>query len=269
MNALCFTVEIDDKHFPGICDFMKNLDSSDITYMSNEYDVSTYDDGGHCYRFEFDDVSIQGVSGILAELIKTDYLSKYAETIIETNYYGIDGCDKKILIASILDYSDVYNLSYLIDEFIHDNMHIHLGGFTLFRMKDYLANFEDEIDFAVDEYIEQRRYSDFVKFLKFFVEIQESSFEKINLLVGKKGEYKLLDEKGIPVSDELLDSTYCEIAALDDDDGYIMLNDLISLAPKFITIHCMKSDENEEPIKIIKEIFAGRVDICNNCNMCH
>lgn len=268
MNALCFTVEIDDKHFPNVYQFIKELDDSDIIYMSNEYNVSTYNDGVHCYMFEFDDTSLQYVSPKLAELIKTDYLTKYSDVIIDTNYYGVDNNDKKILISSILDYSDVEGLSYLINEFIHENKHMHLGGFTLFRMKDYLSNFEDEIDFAVDEYIEQRRYCDFVKFLKFFVDIQESSFNKVNLIIGRKGEYRLLDENGTPISDELLDSTYCEIAALDNSEGYVILNDLISLAPKRITIHCKKNYENDETVKIIKEIFSGRVDICCECNMC-
>lgn len=265
---MCFTVEIDDKHFPDVYNFIGELNTSDILYMSNEYDISGYNDGGHCYRFEFDDVSIANVSRILAELIKNDYLSKYADNIIDINYCGVDDVDKNALISSILEYSDIHELNSLIYTFIHENMHIHLGGFVLFRMKDYLSNFEDEIDFAVDEYIEQRRYRDFVKFLKFFVDIQDSSFDEINVLIGSNGNYKLLDNNGIPIDKELLDSTYCEIAALDDDDGYIMLNDLISLAPKHITIHCRKTDEDEEPIKIIKEIFVGRVNICHNCTIC-
>jgi len=268
VNALCFTVEIDDKHFPSVYQFIKDLDDSDIIYMSNEYNVSTYNEGVHCYMFEFDDTSLNSVIPILAELIKTDYLTKYSDTIIDTNYYGVDNNDKKILISSILDYSDIEGLTYLINEFITENRHLHLGGFTLFRMKDFLSNFEDEIDFAVDEYIEQRRYCDFVKFLKFFVDIQESPFNKVNLVIRNKGEFTLLDENGAKISDEFLDSTYCEIAALDNNDGYIILNDLISLAPKHITIHCKKKYENEETVKIIKEIFSGRVDICHNCYMC-
>ncbi len=267
MNALCFTVEIDDKHFPNIYSFISKLNTSEIIYMSNEYDMPTYSDSGCCYRFEFDNSSVNTISYILADLIKSDYLRKYADVIIDTNYYGIDSNDKKVLVSSIVDYSDTDELAYIIKSFIIENMHIHLGGFTLFRMKEYLSNFEDEIEFAVDEYIEQKRYNDFVKFLKFFVDIQASSFKKINIVIDKKGEYILMDENGIPIDKKYLDSSYCEIAALDDDE-YVMLNDIISLAPKFITIHCKKKNENIEPVKMIKEIFAGRVNFCNGCNLC-
>ncbi len=265
---MCFTVEIDKKRFPDVSNFINQLDTADILYMSNEYDV--LDDTGdcHCYRFEFDNDSLTAVSPILAELIKNDYLSTYADNIIDTNYYGVDRSDKKMVISCILKCIDTDEITSLITDFISENMHVHLGGFVLFRMKDYLACFEDEIDFAVDEYIQQRRYQDFVRFLKFFVDIQDPAVDEVNLLVGSSGDYRLLDSDGLPISKELLDSTYCEISALDDDDGYIMLNDLISLAPKHITIHCKFGDKSDEPIKIIKEIFAERVNFCHHCIIC-
>lgn len=265
---MCFTVEIDKKRFPDVSDFIDKLDATDILYMSNEYDFSEDEEEGRCYRFEFDDDSLNSVCPLLAELIKNDYLSRYADSIIDANYYGVDKSDRQNVISSILKCVNTDEITLLINKFIAENMHIHLGGFVLFRLKDYLFGFEDEIDFAVDEYIQQRRYQDFVRFLKFFVDIQESVVDEVNLLVKRSGDYKLLDRNGNPISVDLLDSSYCEISALDDDDGYIMLNDLISLAPKHITIHCGLSTENEEPIKIIKEIFTGRVNFCHHCNIC-
>ncbi len=264
---MCFTVEIDKKQFPDVSGFINQLDNADILYMSNEYDIS--DDIGDCicYRFEFDDGALSTVSPFLAELVKKDYLNAYADNIISANYYGIEGNDKKAVIAELLDGIDTDELTLIINEFLAENMHIHLGGFVLFRMKEYLAEFENEIDFVVDEYIQQKRYRDFVRFLEFFVDNQESAFDAVNLLITGN-DYLLLDGDGNPISEELLDSTYCEISALEDDDGYIMLNDLISLAPKHITIHCKFSDINEDPVKIIREIFTGRVNFCHHCSIC-
>ena len=268
VNALCFTVEIDRKRFPDVSDFTVALDKFDVLYMSNEYDLSEDENDGICYRFEFDDNSLDTVSFLLTELVKNDFLCQYADSIIDTNYCNIDKNDKDIVISDILRCADSHKISVLIRDFINENMHIHLGGFVLFRMKEYLSDFEDEIDFAIDEYMQQKRYQDFINFLKFFIDIQEPTVDKINLVIEKNGDYRLLDADGVPISKDILDSTYCEISTLEEDDGYIMLNDLISLAPKSITVHCGYSGENYDTIKIINEIFDGRVDVCHHCKIC-
>lgn len=236
--------------------------------MSNEYDLSDDENNGQCYRFEFDNNSADEVSSLLAELLKNDFLSQYADNIIDTNYCNVSKDDKALIISDILRCVDSYKLSELIRDFINDNMHIHLGGFALFRMKEYLSDFEDEIDFAIDEYMQQKRYRDFINFLKFFIDIQEPAVDKINLVIEKNGDYRILDGEGVPISEEILDSTYCEISTLDEDDGYIMLNDLISLAPKSITVHCGHSIEEYDTLKIINEIFEGRVEVCHHCKIC-
>lgn len=268
MNALCFTVEIDRKRFPDISDFTAKLDKSDVLYMSNEYDLSVNEEYGLYYRFEFDDNSVDKVCSFLAELIKNNYLSEYAEYIIDANYCNVGKEDKTCVISDILRCVDCYKLSVLIRDFVKENKHIHLGGFALFRMKEYLSDFEDEIDFAVDEYMQQKRYREFINFLKFFIDIQEPAVDKVNLVIEKNGDYRILDADGIPVSKDILDSTYCEISTLDEDEGYVMLNDLISLAPKTITVHCGYSSEEYDTIKIINEIFDGRVEVCHHCKIC-
>jgi len=268
VDALCFTVEIDKRQFPDAADFINRLEENNVLYMSNELNIANHEKDCVCYRFEFDDYSLRCVSKVLADIVKFNHLYSFANSIIESNYTGIGENGKKSIISSVLKFADIEEIISLIYDFIFINKHIHLGGFVLFRMKDFLKSFEDEIDFAVDEFIEQQRYRDFVRFLKFFVDIQDCSFEKINLLIHKNGNYLLLDDKGVPISKELLDSTHCEISALENCDSYLVINDLISLAPKNITIHCRIDAETEEPIKIIKEIFSHKVNICHCCSIC-
>lgn len=268
MNALCFTVEIDKKQFPDATDLIDNLQDENIFYISSmpehKFDLSD----NICYQFDYDEHSIEVVSNILAEIIKLNYLNDYADTIIETNYIGIDKLSRKEIIHSVLKYADTNCITSLIKDFIVMNKHIHLGGFVLFRMKNFLDSFDDEIDFAIDEFIEQQRYRDFVKFLKFFVDIQETSFDKINLLIRRNGKHLLLDKNANPISSDLLDHTHCEISTLDNNESYLVINDLISLAPKHITIHCRTDLLNDELVKTIKEIFNDKVDFCHHCNIC-
>ncbi len=265
---MCFTVEIDKKRFPGVSDFIRRLDTEDILYMSNEYDVLSGCKNKMCYRFEFDNTAVQAVSRILSELIKNDYLRAYADNIIDINYCGLDTAERASVVSNILKMSDTEQIALLLESFISNNNHVHMGGFVLFRLKDYLGEFEDEIDFAVDEYIQQKRYRDFVKILRFFVSIQDSVFDSINVVVKNEEKYCLLDNNGNPINKDLLDSTYCELASINEDNSYIMLNDIISLSPKHITIHCRKSDLGRDYIKVIQEIFGSKIKFCHKCNMC-
>ena len=267
MDALCFTVEIDENCFPNIKYFFKELEKNDILYISNEYDCSCDNSDCICYRFEFDDSSVSSVSTLLAEIVKMDYLRIYAGKIIDNNYFEISEENKTEIICEVLRCVNTKTIASRIYEFILENMHIHLGGFVFFRMKDYLTDFEDEIDYAIDEYIRQKKYREFVEFLKFFVEIQDSEFDEINVVVDKYGDYVLKDEKGNKISKELLDSTHCEISIM-EDDNYILLNDLVSLAPKHIVVHCSVENELSGKIQAIKEIFGSKVDICRKCVIC-
>ncbi len=268
MNALCFTVEIDKKQFPDATDLIDSLQDEKIFYVSSmtehKFDLSD----NVCYQFDYDERSIGAVSNVLAEIIKLNYLNNYADAIIESNYIAIDQQYRKEIIHSVLKYADTDHIVSLIKDFITINKHIHLGGFVLFRMKNFLDLFDDEIDFAIDEFIEQQRYRDFVKFLRFFVDIQESTFDEINLLIRRNGKHLLLDKNANPISKDLLDHTHCEISTLENDNSYLVVNDLVSLAPKHITIHCRADLATDDLIKTIKEIFTDKVDFCHHCNIC-
>jgi len=265
---LCFTVEIDEKQFPDATYFISQLSNYKIPYMSNSLSENSSKKQCICYRFESDPASLYYVSNILADIIKHNYLHDYAENIIETNYIGIDRGDRENIISSVLKFTDVDEMTDLLKDFISSNKHIHLGGFVLFRMKNFLHSFEDEIDFSIDEYIEQQRYRDFVKFLNFFVSIQEPSFDEINLILSGNSRYSLLDSKGVPLNKNLLDSTHCEISTLENSNSYLIINDLVTLAPKHITIHSKVNSECEEITTMIKEIFKNRVTVCYDCNLC-
>lgn len=255
---MCFTVEIDKKRFPDVEEFIKQLDCFNVLYMSNEYNVSHNAPDTECYRFEFDDKYRTTVCTLLAELIKTDYLKFYADNIIDINYFGLDKSEKRRLVEDVVKSADIEGVKANVSEFLTKNKHIHLGGFALFRMRKFISEFEDEIDFAIDEYMQKQQYAEFVKFLKFFVNMQEPEYGEVNLVIRGRS-YALLNENGEKIDENLLDSTYCEFADFEDNE-YIMLNDLISLSPFHITVHCSPEDADGESVNIIKEIFGSRVD---------
>ena len=63
---------------------------------------------------------------------------------------------------------------------------------------------EEIIDKVVEEYMVEKEYREFVKLLKYFVDIQESKIEKINIYIHKGGGYELKDGYGNDIFNEFM-----------------------------------------------------------------
>ena len=68
-----------------------------------------------------------------------------------------------------------------------------IDGFVNFRLTDYIKELGDIADKAVEEYIAEREYNEFIKLLRYFVEIQESKLDTINIIPSEEGSYFLID----------------------------------------------------------------------------
>lgn len=62
---------------------------------------------------------------------------------------------------------------------LEENEEINIQGFITFRMKELREDIEEIIDKVVEEYMVEKEYREFVKLLKYFVDIQESKIEKL------------------------------------------------------------------------------------------
>ena len=49
-------------------------------------------------------------------------------------------------------------------------------------MKDYVSELEDTIEQGGGEYLMEREYNEFIKLLRYFVEIQEPKVDTVNVL---------------------------------------------------------------------------------------
>ena len=76
---------------------------------------------------------------------------------------------------------------------LEENEEINIKGFITFRMKELREDIEEIIDKVVEEYMVEKEYKEFVKLLKYFVDIQESKIEKINIYIHEGGGYELKD----------------------------------------------------------------------------
>jgi putative sporulation protein YtxC len=153
-------------------------------------------------------------------------------------------------------------------EYIIENTDIVLEGFLRFRLKELNADLEDIVDRVVEEYLIEREYDEFIKLLKYFVEIQESRIEIVNIVIEDNGTYCMYDSSYNEITDELIQDIAGEVLTGEVSYDDLLVSSLITLAPRYIVIHNLSNVRNKEIIDTIRNVFADRVRICTGCDLC-
>jgi putative sporulation protein YtxC len=176
--------------------------------------------------------------------------------------------------GAILDESSIYcinrknNVIDKIVQCIEENNEINITGFITFRMKDLREDLESIIDKVVEKYMVEKEYSEFIKLLKYFVEIQESKIDEVNIIIDKSGNYQIRDADGKDIMAEFLsdlsESRVSGTANIED----IIISGLITNSPKTVRIHCAENCNNKEILDTIKNVFTDRVIMCQECKLC-
>lgn len=172
--------------------------------------------------------------------------------------------DEKMIFCISKINSIIENIKTCLEE----NEEINIKGFITFRMKELREDIEEIIDKVVEEYMVEKEYKEFVKLLKYFVDIQESKIEKINIYIHEGGGYELKDGYGNDIFNEFMkELSECKIdteAKIED----IIISGLITNAPKQVIIHHKENCLNAEFIETIVNVFGDRVFYCTGCTNC-
>lgn len=150
---------------------------------------------------------------------------------------------------------------------IEENDEININGFITFRMRELREDIEFIIDKVVEKYMVEKEYSEFIKLLKYFVEIQDSKLELVNIIIDSNGKYLIRDKDGNDMLREFLNELSGE-KITDNNLEDLIISGLITNAPKSIYIHGVENCTNKEIIDTINNVFTDRVNICKECDLC-
>lgn len=143
-----------------------------------------------------------------------------------------------------------------------------IDGFVKFRLNEYMKELYDIVEKAIEEYITEKEYNEFIKLLRYFVEIQEPKIDIIHILTAKDGGYILMDSEKNIINCEYYDDIKPELIDSEINQDDILISNLITIAPKKIYIHNVEGFTNKELIKTIRNVFFDRTEICKNCDIC-
>jgi putative sporulation protein YtxC len=224
------------------------------------------------------------IANILYKIVAREFCKKEMDNFLTETYFFLR-CDelkqvkpkiKEALICegAITGPSMVYyanRKNSIIDKItkcLEENNELNIRGFLTFRTKELKGDLECIVDKAVEEYMVEKEYNEFIKLLKYFVEVQESKVDEVNILIEKSGNYKLRDEEG----NDLLGNMIMELPRVKFDSKEnqeeLIISTMITSAPKKVIIHCAEYCKNKELIQTISNVFVNRVYYCDKCAEC-
>ncbi|WP_195571990.1 putative sporulation protein YtxC [Paenibacillus sp. 1001270B_150601_E10] len=158
-------------------------------------------------------------------------------------------------------------LSRALNKYLEEHTSLHLEGFIRFRLDNYLSELREVVDYAVDEYVLERQYQEFIGLLKYFVFIQDTKIPLAHLLHKGGHEFFLLNEKWEPLEpSHVVEGMIVEMIDCDMEMEDMIVSTLINVSPGHIVIHTREKDS--QVIKTIQQIFDTRVQVCDFCSSC-
>ncbi|HOM03726.1 MAG TPA: putative sporulation protein YtxC [Acetivibrio sp.] len=241
-------------------------------------DDAPSDMNSHLYR-----ELVFNVSNALASFIIDKYEEKLIYRIINSNYCYFTQVERKEiqrLALAIIKNEDRNLLNSFFQirrkniiikrllEYFETSNSVILDGFVNFRLKDYMKDLEEIVEKAVDDFLMEREYREFIMLLRYFVDRQEPKFNVVHIIVSYDNKYVLLDENKHEITNDCLQEFMNDIPEGEVNYDDLLVSSLITMAPRKLVIHGAKSFRNKELLETIKNVFWGKVVICSECELC-
>ncbi len=208
----------------------------------------------------------------LARLIFNQLSPLWLKKILHLNYNCFDPIESnEILTYATGMLSDCPRTVYhsvhrALTSYLIFNDNLNLEGFVRFRTKDYWDFLCETVDSAVDAYLINREYQEFIRLLRYFVELQEPKVDMVNVILGDDDNFKILDGWGNLIETDYLEGIILEIGHNELDFEDLLISALISIAPATIVVHACHSCRAQQTILSI--FGEKRVLICDDCIIC-
>lgn len=151
---------------------------------------------------------------------------------------------------------------------LKDGNDLNLDGFMRFRFHDYMQELREMVEYAVDEFLMDRQYKEFISLLQYFVYIQEAKIPFAHLIHKGGNEFELLNDRMETIDTSETNATLTmELLEKDVNFEDLIVSTLISVSPQLIYIHTR--EPNLQMIQTISQIFENRVELCEYCGLCH
>lgn len=218
---------------------------------------------------------INELSNVLTNCIMKFYEKSIVKRVVNCDFFYFEPKEKSIIYSNCYELlnqneTDEFTIrkekifECLVD-YISEHKFFILDGFVNFRLFEYNSLIEECVDCAVNKYIIDKEYKEFIELLRGYITSQKNRTDTIHVIYSN-AEPILMDEKqNIMVYDNQFEHPkYLSDITFSSKD--YCLNALLNLLPKKIIVHMLV--EEDEFVETLKLIFQNRLMICKECNIC-
>lgn len=276
--------------FSQLCSYLKEKSVEVAIVESSEENINYIkcllkENAGNTASFKkCEDFFYAYVSSIIYEFISSEYEEKNIKKIVQDNYYYLESKEKTEIIkrcnalllgkesfgsdSLISSISCKNSIIKKIQDYLDDNREIHIDGFVRFRLKKIMEELNIIVDKVVEDYILEEEYSEFIKLLKYFVDVQESRYELVNIFIDKNGSYQIIDENGADISSEFFGDFKFDLKDSITETEDILISALITSSPLKIVVHGFENIKYKESLDTLLNIFGEKIILCTGCEKC-
>lgn len=240
--------------------------------------------GDECVNSNFINTFNVNMANVIYNIIINEFYTKSMQEFLTSTYFFLRYDEikevKELSLYALkcdgplIDEDSIYFMNRKnkvvekITDYLRENNEINIRGFITFRMKDIKEEFEDVIDRVVEKYMVEKEYNEFIKLLKYFVDIQDSKIDEVDIIMQPDGNYLIQDSDGNDIMNRFLsdlsDTKFSGTINIDD----MLISGLITNAPAKVVIHSPENCTNKEMLDTIKNVFLDKVVFCSSCKIC-
>ena len=184
-------------------------------------------------------------------LIKTKFETRIIKSIVKEQYSYFTKNEQMFIVGEskkLISNTDVYSMVISkIHDYLKEESNLNIEGFINFRLREYISVIGENVEKAVNEYINECEYNYIIKALTMHVEFQEALVESVEIICYEDC-YVVNDSDGKNII----------IIYLFDD---VLLDVLLTLAPNSIVIKNHELFINKELLKTLCNVFNNRVSL--------
>ncbi|MCR4427061.1 MAG: putative sporulation protein YtxC [Firmicutes bacterium] len=155
-------------------------------------------------------------------------------------------------------------VAYLVSDYLATADTLIVEGFLTFRLRGYARELSRACDEALDRFMADREHREFVRLLKYFVDMQDQREAEVHVVRGRDNLFGLLNRDLDEIENE-----YLEVLAADLTEGGIELEDLlisalITASPGRIVLHV---EPDRQIAETLESVFEGKVARCRGCDL--
>lgn len=152
----------------------------------------------------------------------------------------------------------------MVMEQLNQRSELVVDGFLRFRLKGLMRELNEIVDRAVDGFLMDREYQEFIRLVKYFVELQEPRLDEVHVVMRAPDSYRILSRSGEVIENEYLEGCIPRLGETPLDQEDRLISALITLAPRRIVLHLGQRNV----VETVRTIFEHRAEVCPGCPRC-